>query len=89
MYPRGYERMVPIGDFLKVSTMALNFNDLLYSSEYKRPYWAARYSDSLLRELDNEGSNFEIGRPVKCLKCGKHYILDSEIMLCRNCYGVK
>lgn len=89
MYPRGYEQMEPLIKFLKLSLISLNFNDLLYSSDYKQPYWAAQYAQDVFLELDNEESSFEIGKPVKCLKCGKHYILDSEIMVCRDCYGVK
>lgn len=89
MYPRGYENMVPLINFLKISTLALNFNDLLYSSDYHYPYWTAQYAQDGFLELDNEESVFEIGRPVKCLQCGNHYILDSEIMICRDCYGVK
>ena len=79
------DRYYPIGsklykeDDLVVDTpQSLQFNDLLYSSCYE-PVYMFRLGYSVV------ASKFNIGQPVKCLRCGKAHIDTKDTMMCRIC----
>ena len=60
----------------------LHFNDVLRSSTYKRPLYAVRDHLWWYQEVN---PHFTIGNRVKCLCCNESYIIDSELMVCRDC----
>ena len=63
--------------FIKDEKNAHHYNDLLYSSVYKKPYYTFRS-----RSCDR--FHFSIGSRFKCLECGEdHYTVD--LMRCSNC----
>jgi hypothetical protein len=57
-----------------------HFNDLLESSYYNPVYmWRDQYCEM-------EYEPMVIGAPTYCIKCGKYHTVDSETMLCEDCY---
>lgn len=71
----------------------LHYNDLLYSSYYKYPYYSAK-ADRCGPRLDYwPQDRVYIGNEVKCLICGQEKIeAGAETMLCFDCelkYGTK
>jgi hypothetical protein len=60
----------------------LHFNDLLYSTSYKDPYYLAK---KVSKTNGGVYPKIKIGSNVKCLTCGKNYITDSGAMECDEC----
>lgn len=76
--------LAPLSDIVKQARGALNYNDILESSCYTRPYFAVgrgfwRTPHNMLR------NPMQIGGPVYCLHCGANHITYSEIMRCHDC----
>ena len=62
---------------------SLQYNDLLHSTTYKRPYYTIKNNRAWYNDLS--GPFFKIGKPVKCLHCGNNWIEESETMRCPDC----
>lgn len=62
---------------------SLQFNDLLNSSTYKEPLYAIK--DNTWWFGGEDVPHFEIGKVVGCLNCEHNRIIDSEMMVCRDC----
>ena len=81
-------RMVALDDIVQNGDHSLQFNDLLTSSTYKKPYYSIKES---FWWYGNEMPKFTIGKEVKCLCCNDNRIVDAEFMVCRHCaedYGL-
>ncbi len=65
----------------KVAKDSLHYNDLLYSTVYKNPYFMFKKY-----QTDRDMKKFYIGEAVSCIKCGKHLIeKHQDSMLCEDC----
>lgn len=74
-------KLVPIDEIVFDHSNALHFNDLLRSSTYKKPYYSIR--DSWW--YDSSMPKFTLGDEVMCLCCGEQRVVDTEVMVCRDC----
>ena len=63
---------------------ALNYNDLLHSTYYRKPYYTL-LRDSCIGTSWLEQHPIVIGGPVKCLHCGMDIIEDPNYMRCGDC----
>lgn len=74
----------------------LFYNDLIYSSVYKRPLYSYRldkyfspldgvYECGPRYSIDWEKTKFQIGEDVKCLHCEKDIITEGDTMICDCC----
>lgn len=72
-------RLVDINDssFMKESGPGLFYNDLRYSTVYKKPYYC------YIPKVGSEG--FIIGGDVPCLICGQDNLFTSGSMYCHDC----
>ena len=78
-------KLIALNEVVSPGRFALNYNDLLHSSCYVKPYYAIfnKYSYHSIKEMrDNP---IVIGGSVKCLHCGKHKISNAETMRCDEC----
>ena len=94
-----WEKYIPVGGTLKTyqdlivpGDHALNFNDLLNSSCYTPMYCYTiepdEYRDSWSNVRSKYGistTQFVVGGPVRCLKCGKNIVHNSATVLCDDC----
>lgn len=72
---------------IKDAKNTLNFNDLLLSSCYTKPYYSIKNNWWVYRDEPD----FTIGGEVKCLCCDQERIIDPNMMVCRHCadqYGL-
>lgn len=77
------DRLVAIDDIVKQGNNALNYNDVLYSTCYKYPYYAIL--NGWHNELWLKDSPIVIGEEVPCLHCGNELIFNAETMRCDDC----
>ena len=92
-----WDKYIPMGGFIygmselvKNEPGSLNFNDLIHSSIYKKPFYAfkkMRFSRNAANWMVNADSRlkFNIGGAVKCLCCGKEDIRNEATMVCDDC----
>ena len=67
-------------DIIQDAKHSRHFNDLLESSYYNPVYmWRDQYCEM-------EYEPMVIGAPTYCIKCGKYHTVNSETMLCEDCY---
>ena len=77
--------LVALEEAVKRGPNALNYNDVLYSTCYKYPYYA------ILREEYWRNNNWDdrnvivVGDEVPCLHCGDELITNAETMRCDHC----
>ena len=71
-----------IEDIIKQGKNGLNYNDLLYSTCYRTPYYSYR-GNSFLQKLKE--APITLGGPVLCLHCGKEMITNPATMRCDYC----
>jgi hypothetical protein len=76
-------KLVALDEIVKDGEHALQFNDLLQSSTYKKPFYSIK--DGFYWWESEKMPSFTIGSSVKCLCCGGDRISDSELMVCRSC----
>ena len=69
-----------IYDIIKDGKNSRHFNDLLRSSCYTQPYYMFEKAYWAINE-----QKFNIGKEVKCLKCGKDHIQSGDTMMCPEC----
>lgn len=74
-------QLIPIDEIVFDHDHALHFNDLLRSSTYKKPYYATRD----MWWYESRKPKFILGNEVNCLCCGEQKIVDTEVMVCRDC----
>lgn len=74
--------LVELEKVVSQSVGALNYNDILFSSCYKYPYYTIKKFKSIEKLIDDP---IIIGEEVKCLQCGENYISNPETMRCDNC----
>jgi hypothetical protein len=80
-----YGYLVDIEEFVRAGRGALNYNDLLHSTCYTRPFFTHRQT-WYVRSADSFRENpMIIGGKVPCLHCGEDYISDPETMRCNDC----
>lgn len=77
------DRLVAIDDVVKQGNNALNYNDVLYSTCYKYPYYAIL--NGWHNELWLKDSPIVVGGEVPCLHCGNELIFNAETMRCDDC----
>ena len=75
--------LIPIGNVVKEGQHALNYNDVLYSTCYKYPYYAVLSGYHSMQNLLEHP--IYIGEEVPCLHCGEDIITTTEIMRCNEC----
>lgn len=75
-----------IRDIVVEGRGALNYNDILFSTCYKKPYYACLKNGWTHIKRNDENNRIVVGGPVPCLECGEYNIEDSHMMSCRNCY---
>lgn len=75
-------KFLDIKDVVVKGEGALNYNDVLDSTSYTKPFYAYR-TRSRLFELKKKP--IIIGKKVKCLHCGEEHISNAETMRCDNC----
>jgi hypothetical protein len=78
-------RLISIYDAIKPGYGALNFNDLLGSTIYTKPFYTTLnfYNRSASFELVE--NPIVVGNEVMCLHCGDHPITVPETMRCDGC----
>ena len=89
--------LIPLNKVVVEGPMSLNYNDILYSSSYKYPYYAIlNTSDHFYRASAAVSYLLEhpitMGHSVNCLHCGKNLIHNAESMRCVECeeqYGTE
>ena len=91
-----HKELIPLDKMLVEGAVSLNYNDVLYSSSYKYPYYAllnSEYnyyiSNSISHHLEHP---ITVGHSVKCLHCGENLIHNTETMRCIECeeqYGLE
>lgn len=87
------ESLVSITDLMPDSYKnQLFYNDLVFSSEYLKPYYRHRngiWSGKPISWTSQENEYFSIGGPsIKCINCGKNEIVPGDCdgtMLCKSC----
>lgn len=85
------QRFMSLEDLIKSGQGALNYNDLLESSTYTRPYYTMRieqawWTSDEFTDLTGYNTKFIIGAGFNCLACGLNSVNDSESMTCYDCY---
>ena len=77
------DRLYALDDIVKPGHNSLNYNDVLYSTCYQRPYYACLngwQSPNWIRT-----NPIVIGEEVPCLHCGEELIHNTETMRCDDC----
>lgn len=75
---------IPLTQWVQDASASMHFNDLLRSSYYSP--WTLRYNTSAGRITKlNQLSPMIVGNAIPCLKCGTHYICNSDVVLCKDC----
>jgi hypothetical protein len=79
--------LLDIEDVVQEGTNALNYNDILFSSCYTKPYYAITNTCSpFYRTKQHIVANpIKLGGPVYCLHCEMDLIEDSGYMRCSSC----
>lgn len=75
--------LVPLEKIVSNGLYSLQFNDLLSSSTYKKPYYSIKHYYGW--EPKTEFPKVTIGRKVDCLCCNENRIEDSNFMVCNCC----
>ena len=78
-----YSDLVPLDKVIENGEGSLQFNDLLTSSTYHKPYYSYKRYRSWYEP--STPPKIIIGKEVKCLCCGKKPITCSEVMTCTPC----
>lgn len=74
-------RIYDLWSIIKDGKDSLHYNDLLYSTVYKNPYFMFKKY-----QTDRDMKKFYIGEAVSCIKCGNHLIeKHQDSMLCEDC----
>ena len=79
-------RLVSLNEAVIANPGSLNYNDILFSTCYKYPYYAVlnpnayHHTTERLRQYP-----VRIGDRVSCLHCGKEHIRSAETMRCDDC----
>lgn len=76
-------KLYDFNDIVEDGPRALQFNDLLKSSTYHEPYYSIKNNYGWIHYLSTP--KITVGHEVKCLCCHNNFILDSEMMSCREC----
>lgn len=74
--------LYPLNSIVRSGDGSMNYNDILYSSTYKYPYYAM-LQNTWSRPLQE--NSIVVGGGVKCLQCGKQHITLPESMRCFSC----
>ena len=79
----GYRYQIyAVEDMVHAGSHSLNYNDLLNSSSYTKPYYAIT-DNCWMNSL--RGEEFYIGSKVPCLCCNKNIITETDKFLCEEC----
>ena len=81
------EHLLDLEDVVHEGPSSLNYNDILFSSCYTKPYYAVMNSCSPFQRSKNHilRTPINLGGPVICLHCGIDLIEDSGYMRCNDC----
>lgn len=81
-----FRHLIGLNQLIKDGEGSLQYNDLLFSTCYKYPAYSVldtgysfKHPDQLLKYP------IEVGRRVRCIRCGMDDIEDSGTMLCPDC----
>lgn len=77
-------RIIDLEEAVVEGDGALNYNDVLYSSCYKYPYYSI-LNNTCVSIRDLRENPLKIGRSCYCLHCEMDYIEDSGYMRCPDC----
>lgn len=77
--------LVALEDAVKKGPGALNYNDVLYSTCYKYPYYAILHAGYWHSGNWDPSNTIIVGDEVPCLHCGEELIADAETMRCDHC----
>ena len=72
-----------LNDFIKNRPHTHQFNDLLYSSTYTKPYF--NFTKWYPHQEADKLPTMRIGMPVKCVCCEEDFICNSDSFLCIDC----
>jgi hypothetical protein len=79
------KRLVPLEKMVKQGPGALNYNDVLFSTCYKYPYYAILNPDGWHSVEWLQEHPILIGGEVPCLLCHNELIRNAETMRCDDC----
>ena len=77
--------LVPLEDIVRQGSGALNYNDVLYSTCYKYPYYAILNDYCWNTRLWDDNNRVTVGGEVPCLHCHNELIRNAETMRCDDC----
>jgi hypothetical protein len=77
--------LVALEDAVKKGPGALNYNDVLYSTCYKYPYYTILHKGYWHNSNWDPSNVIIVGDEVPCLHCGEELITDAETMRCDHC----
>lgn len=72
-------KIFQIEKIVKDAENSRHFNDLLKSSCYEKPYYIFK------KKWISEDLKFNIGKEIKCLRCGENTIDGMDSMMCPDC----
>lgn len=77
-------RLIDIREIVYEGAGALNYNDVLHSTCYTKPYYSVRGTHAY-RGVSSLRGSIIVGGMVHCLHCGTKVINSSETMRCNHC----
>ena len=77
-------RLIGLEEAIVEGNHALNYNDLLYSSCYTKPYYTT-LNHASCSVMDLRENPLRVGSTSYCLECGMDHIEDSGYMRCPDC----
>jgi hypothetical protein len=87
-------KLIALDDLIIDTYPAYNSEDTLYYNDLKRsncydPMYAYRLREfSFFEDISvPDSERFQIGSNVKCLRCGRNYISNSDSMMCEFCWN--
>lgn len=81
-----FRHLLGMNQLIQDGDGALQYNDLLFSTCYKYPFFSILDTGYSFKHPDLLLSNpIKIGQKVRCIRCGMDFIEDSGTMLCYDC----
>ncbi len=77
--------LLDIEDVVKSGEYAMNYNDILNSTCYTKPFYTTQYRPFGWNVKNLRDPGIRIGAAVNCLHCGGDYIRNPETMRCDAC----
>jgi hypothetical protein len=80
------DKLIEMGDAVVDAPGSLQYNDLLFSTCYKKPWYSVLESTcEYFNHKDLITNPLRIGGKVMCVRCGMSQIEDSGTMMCYDC----